>query len=74
MISANESVASYVYYMELPMIYRIHENPPLKKLKDLKQIINPLGYHLNINNDVHATEFQNILNKSKGKTKWQYLR
>ena len=74
MISANESVASYVYYMELPMIYRIHENPPLKKLKDLKQIINPLGYHLNINNDVHATEFQNILNKSKGKPEEDVIR
>ena len=74
MISANESVASYVYYMELPMVYRIHENPPLKKLKDLKQIINPLGYHLNINNDVHATEFQNILNKSKGKPEEDVIR
>ena len=74
MISANESVASYVYYMELPMVYRIHENPPLKKLKELKQIINPLGYHLNINNDVHATEFQNILNKSKGKPEEDVIR
>ncbi len=64
MIAANESVASFVYYLDLPMIYRIHENPPLKKLKDLINIIGPLGYHLNINNGIHSSEFQAILNKS----------
>ena len=74
MIAANESVASYIYYMELPMIYRIHENPPLKKLKDLQTIIGPLGYHLNINNGVHATEFQNILNRSKDKPEHYVVR
>jgi len=74
MIAANESVASYIYYMELPMIYRIHENPPLKKLKDLQTIIGPLGYHLNINNGVHATEFQNILNRSKNKPEHDVVR
>lgn len=74
MISANESVASYVYYMELPFIYRIHENPPLKKLKDLQTIIGPLGYHLSINNGVHATEFQNILNRSKDKPEHDVIR
>lgn len=74
MIAANESVASYVYYMELPMIYRIHENPPLKKLKDLQTIIGPLGYHLSINNGVHSTEFQNILNKSKERPEHDVVR
>ena len=74
MISANESVASYIYYMELPFIYRIHENPPIKKLKDLKQIINPLGYYLNINNEMHATVFQNILSKSKGRPEEDVIR
>ena len=74
MIAANESIASYVYYMELPMIYRIHENPPLKKLKDLQTIIGPLGYHLNINNGVHSTEFQNILNRSKDKPEHDVVR
>lgn len=74
MIAANESVASYVYYMELPMIYRIHENPPLKKLKELQTIIGPLGYHLNINNGIHSTEFQVILNKSKDKPEHDVVR
>lgn len=74
MIAANESVASFVYYMELPMIYRIHENPPLKKLKELQTIIGPLGYHLNINNGVHSTEFQNILNRSKDKIEHDVVR
>lgn len=74
MIAANESVASFVYYMDLPMIYRIHENPPIKKLKDLQTIIGPLGYHLSINNGVHATEFQNILNKSKDRPEHDVIR
>ena len=74
MIAANESVASFVYYMELPMIYRIHENPPIKKLKDLQTIIGPLGYHLSIVNGVHSSEFQNILNKSKDKPEHDVVR
>ena len=74
MIAANESVASFVYYMDLPMIYRIHENPPIKKLKDLQTIIGPLGYHLSINNGVHSSEFQNILNRSKEKPEHDVVR
>ena len=74
MIAANESVASFVYYMDLPMIYRIHDNPPIKKLKDLQTIIGPLGYHLSINNGVHSTEFQNILRRSKDKPEHDVIR
>ena len=74
MIAANESVASFVYYMDLPMIYRIHENPPIKKLKDLQTIIGPLGYHLSIANGVHSSEFQNILNRSKDKPEHDVVR
>ena len=74
MIAANESVASFVYYMDLPMIYRIHENPPIKKLKDLQTIIGPLGYHLSIANGVHSSEFQNILNRSKDKPEHDVIR
>ena len=74
MIAANESVASFVYYMDLPMIYRIHDNPPIKKLKDLQSIIGPMGYHLNINNGIHSTEFQAILNRSKDKPEHDVVR
>ena len=74
MIAANESVASFVYYMDLPMIYRIHDNPPIKKLKDLQAIIGPMGYHLNINNGIHSTEFQAILNRSKDKPEHDVVR
>ena len=44
MILANECVASHIYYMELPFIYRIHEVPEEEKIRDFISYIGTLGY------------------------------
>lgn len=40
MISANQSIASFIYYCGIPSIYRIHETPDLKKVNETLRIIN----------------------------------
>ena len=66
MIMANETVASHVYFMNLPFVYRIHDEPNIQKLQDFALLLKPLGYTLNAKNGVHSTQLQAILDKSHG--------
>ena len=66
MIMANETVASHVYFMNLPFVYRVHDEPNIAKLQDFALLLKPLGYSLNVKNGVHSTQLQAILDKSHG--------
>ena len=44
MIAANECVATHIYNMDLPFIYRIHESPKEDKLRDFLNFVSNLGY------------------------------
>ena len=46
MIAANECVASHIYNMDLPFIYRIHESPKEDKLRDFLSFVSNLGYQV----------------------------
>ena len=43
MIQANECVATHIFYMELPFIYRIHEYPKEEKIRDFVGFLSSLG-------------------------------
>lgn len=66
MIVANETVAEYVYYMELPFVYRIHEKPSEEKLETFKNFLNALGITTKWTAETcHPKDFQTILEKIK---------
>ncbi len=66
MIVANETVAEYVYYMELPFVYRVHEKPSVEKLEGFKNFLNALGINVKWNFETcHPKDFQTILEKLK---------
>lgn len=44
MILANETVASHMYYLGLPMIYRNHDYPKVDRIEKFIKIANELGY------------------------------
>ena len=46
MIAANECVATHIYFMNLPFIYRIHEMPKEEKIRSYLSFIGTLGYHI----------------------------
>ncbi len=46
MIAANECVATHIYFMNLPFIYRIHENPKEEKVRSYLSFIGTLGYQI----------------------------
>ena len=74
MIAANECVASHIFYMNLPFIYRIHENPKEEKIRDFLSFVSTLGYHIDGNvKDTHPKTIQRILNQLQDKKEYKIL-
>lgn len=74
MIAANETVASCIYFMELPFVYRVHGEPSEEKIDNFLKFISVLGYHVNgKTNDLHPKTMQNILEQLKDKKEYHIL-
>ena len=46
MIAANECVATHIYFMNLPFIYRVHEAPKEEKIRSFLGYVGTLGYQV----------------------------
>lgn len=67
MLMANETVAEHFYWLELPFVYRTHENPDPEKILKLASFINNYGYHIHTSNDeIHPKEIQKLLSRIEG--------
>ena len=74
MIAANECVASHIYFMNLPFIYRVHEVPEPEKISDFLSFVSSLGYVVKGDpTDTRPTEMQNILNQLRDKPDYKIL-
>ena len=74
MIAANECVATHIYFMNLPFIYRIHEYPKEEKIRSFLGFVSNLGYHITGNlNDLRPTTMQNILKQLEDKEEYKIL-
>lgn len=65
MLVANETVAEHYYWLELPFVYRSHEEPDLEKVEEMAEFISKFGYKLKGSN-IHSKAFQKLLDKAKG--------
>ncbi|WP_236838663.1 ribonuclease R [Caldalkalibacillus salinus] len=62
MLVANETVAEHVNWMDLPFIYRIHEDPNPEKLQAFVEFITNFGYLVRGKaNSVHPRALQQLL-------------
>ncbi len=67
MILANETVAEYVFYTEMPFIYRVHEKPSAEKVDGFKNFLKILGINVKWNADTcHPKDYQTLLENLKG--------
>jgi ribonuclease R len=64
MLVCNETVAEHYYWLNMPFVYRIHEDPDEEKMYEFSKFIHNLGYTLK-GNEVHPRELQQLLNKIK---------
>ncbi len=68
MLKANETIAEYFYWLELPFVYRIHEEPKEEKIAEFSRVLSNFGYTIKKSGDeLHPKELQKLLGKIKGK-------
>ena len=66
MLAANECIAEYYFWLELPFVYRNHEEPDSEKVEKLRETIANLGYYLK-GSATHPKSFQKLLAQTKDK-------
>lgn len=67
MLITNETIAQHYFWLEIPFVYRSHEEPDSEKIENLANFISKFGYFLK-GNSTHSKSFQDIVIKSKGTT------
>ena len=77
MIVANETVASHIYNMDLPFVYRIHETPSEKNMKEYYTFLSniselPANLKMKTNN-VRPKDIQNLMELLKNKKNYPTL-
>ena len=55
MLTANETVATCINQMDLPFIYRVHDEPKQDKLQSFKKLLKNTKYNINIRNNQKVT-------------------
>lgn len=68
MLAANETVAEHFHWLDVPFIYRIHEDPKEDKLRRFFEFITNFGYMVKgTANSVHPRALQEIIEEVQGK-------
>lgn len=74
MIVANETVATHIYFMDLPFIYRVHGEPNEEKIMNFLRFVNILGYKINGKiTKITPKAMQDLLNQLKEKKQFHLL-
>ena len=74
MIAANECVATHVYFMNLPFVYRVHEVPKEEKLRSYLEFVSGLGYQVSGNiKDNSPKTVQKIIKSLEDKKEFKIL-
>ena len=61
MILANETVATHIYWINLPFLYRVHDNPDEGVIEEIIEKLNSFGLHISTcKNSSSNKYFQNI--------------
>ena len=68
MVAANETVGSFIYYQNLPGIYRVHDKPDEKRLNSFFQFLSARGYVVaGKKKGITSRDLQNILKQLSDK-------
>jgi ribonuclease R len=68
MLAANETVAEHMFWLELPFVYRIHEDPKPEKIEALNKFLYHFGYKIKGGpDDIHPKAIQALIEEVEGK-------
>ncbi len=67
MLKANECVAEFTKSQELPILYRVHEEPDPEKMETFAEFVQGLGYRLKgVKGKIHPKSLQTIVEQAFG--------
>ncbi|BCJ86938.1 ribonuclease R [Effusibacillus dendaii] len=67
MLAANETVSQHFHWLNIPFVYRIHEEPDSDRIADFNDFIYNFGLSLKgVGNKVHPKAMQMLLEEIKG--------
>ena len=64
MLMANKTVAENFFWLDIPFVYRIHEQPSLEKIENFNDFLKPMGLKIH-GSEPHPMEFAKMLTKIK---------
>jgi ribonuclease R len=67
MLVCNKTVAEHLSWLEVPLIYRIHEEPDEEKLYSLNEFLHNFGYHIKGIGKIHPRALQKVIQEIEGK-------
>lgn len=73
MIAANVCVANFLRWQEIPAVYRVHEEPSLRKIRDFIKASEIMGHKLVIGKSVYPNELQRYLAAVKDEEEFPVL-
>ncbi|MED4727831.1 ribonuclease R [Aneurinibacillus migulanus] len=66
MLKANETVAEHFHWMNVPFIYRVHEDPDSDRLQTFLQFVTNFGYFVRgTSTNIHPRTLQTLLEQAK---------
>ncbi len=66
MLICNETVSEHFYWLNIPFVYRIHEDPDIEKMELLNKFLFNFGYKIKGINKIHPKAIQEVIEKVKG--------
>lgn len=73
MLLANETVAEHLFWLGIPCIYRVHEQPDTEKTDRFLKLAKQFGYSLKGNAEIHPKALQELLDQTRGKREERIL-
>ncbi len=68
MISTNETVAEHYHWLEIPFLYRVHEEPDIDDVEELNNFLGIFGLYVKTSKGkVHSKAYQTVLENVIGK-------
>jgi len=66
MLVCNETVAEHMFWLNIPFVYRTHDEPDEEKLIHFNEFVHNLGYVVKWEKKLHPKALQEIIAKIKG--------
>ncbi|MFZ7101252.1 MAG: ribonuclease R [Peptococcaceae bacterium] len=68
MICANETVAEHYYWLDVPFLYRVHEEPDYEDIEELNNFLGIFGLYIKgLGDKVHPKAYQKVVEKVEGR-------